>query len=193
MNSRFKLAAVFSVLILIAVGISLSSADHHESDSSIYQFIVTDLDGNSVGLSEYQGKTLLIVNVASKCGYTPQYEGLQKVYEKYKEMGFLVLGFPANNFGNQEPGSNEDIKEFCSLNYGVTFPMFSKISVKGEDIHPLYQFLTSEESNPEYAGEISWNFNKFLINPSGKVIARFASKVKPQSEKVIKSIEMALK
>lgn len=193
MKSRLKLSAGFSIFLLIVSGFSLSSADQHKSKSSIYNFTVTDIDGNNVKLSEYQGKTLLIVNVASKCGNTPQYEGLQKIYEEYKEMGLMVLGFPANNFGSQEPGTNEEIKEFCSLNYGVTFPMFSKISVKGEDIHPLYQYLTSEESNPEFAGEISWNFNKFLVDPSGKVVARFGSKEKPESKEILAAIEMALK
>jgi glutathione peroxidase len=146
-----------------------------------------------MSLSEYKGKVILIVNVASKCGHTPQYEGLQKIYSEYQDQGLVVLGFPANNFRNQEPGTDQEIKEFCSLNYGVTFPMFSKISVKGDDIHPLYQFLTSEKTNPEFAGEISWNFNKFLIDRSGKIIARFESKDQPESEKVVAAIEGALK
>ena len=183
---------ILSVFILIFI-FSLSMVADSEKSSSIYDFIVRDIDGKDVKLSEYQGKVLLIVNVASKCGNTPQYEGLQKIYEEYKEMGLLVLGFPANNFGNQEPGSDQEIKEFCTLNYGVTFPMFSKISVKGADIHPLYHYLTSQESNPEFGGEISWNFNKFLVNPSGKIVARFGSKDKPESEKVVQAIETALK
>jgi len=135
----------------------------------------------------------LIVNVASKCGYTPQYEGLQKIYQEYKDKGLVILGFPANNFKNQEPGTNEEIKEFCSLNYGVTFPLFAKISVKGDDIHPLYRYLTSQDTNPEFAGDISWNFNKFLVDPSGKVVARFESRDKPESEKVVAAIEVSLK
>ncbi len=193
MNSRFKLGMVVSLFMLITVGIFFSPADQPKGISPLYNFTVTDIDGNDVTLSEYRGKVLLIVNVASRCGYTPQYEGLQKIFEEYREMGLLVLGFPANNFGNQEPGSDEEIKEFCSLNYGVSFPMFSKISVKGTDIHPLYQYLTSEELNPKFAGEISWNFNKFLVDPSGKLIARFESKDKPESDEVVQAIEKALK
>ena len=193
MNSRFKLGMVVSLIMLITVGIYFSPADQPKGISPLYNFTVTDIDGNDVTLSEYRGKVLLIVNVASRCGYTPQYEGLQKIFEEYREMGLLVLGFPANNFGNQEPGSDGEIKEFCSLNYGVSFPMFSKISVKGADIHPLYQYLTSEESNPKFAGEISWNFNKFLVDPSGKLIARFESKDKPESKKIVQAIEKALK
>ncbi|MEJ2536237.1 MAG: glutathione peroxidase [Calditrichia bacterium] len=160
---------------------------------SIYDFTVNDIDGNPVKLDQYKGKAVLIVNVASKCGNTPQYEGLQDLYKKYGDKGLVILGFPANNFGGQEPGTNEEIKDFCTTNYGVTFPMFSKISVKGEDIHPLYKYLTSAETDPEFAGDITWNFNKFLINPSGKIVARFDSKDKPESEKVVKAIQIALK
>ncbi len=168
-------------------------AEQTKTVKSIYDFTVQDIDGNEVSLAEYRGKVLLIVNVASKCGFTPQYEGLQKLYNEYQDQGFVVLGFPANNFKNQEPGTNQEIKEFCSVNYGVTFPLFTKISVKGDDIHPLYQYLTSKDTNPEFAGDISWNFNKFLLDPSGKVIARFESKDKPESEIVLSAIEAALK
>ncbi|UCF65735.1 MAG: glutathione peroxidase [bacterium] len=168
-------------------------AEQTKTVKSIYDFTVQDIDGNEVSLAEYRGKVLLIVNVASKCGFTPQYEGLQKLYNEYQDQGFVVLGFPANNFKNQEPGTNQEIKEFCSVNYGVTFPIFTKISVKGDDIHPLYQYLTSKDTNPEFAGDISWNFNKFLLDPSGKVIARFESKDKPESEIVLSAIEAALK
>jgi glutathione peroxidase len=160
---------------------------------SIYDFTVNDIDGNPVKLEQYEGKAILIVNVASNCGNTPQYKGLQELYSKYADKGLVILGFPANNFGGQEPGTNEQIKEFCTTNYSVTFPMFSKISVKGEDIHPLYKYLTSEETDPAFAGDITWNFNKFLINPSGKIVARFDSKDKPESEKVVKAIQLALK
>lgn len=182
--------------LLITIGImilGIVSISYLQAGKSIYDFTVKNIDGEEVKLSIYKGKVLLIVNVASKCGYTPQYDGLQKIYTRYKDEGFLVLGFPANNFGNQEPGTNNEIKEFCKLNYGVSFPMFSKISVKGEDIHPLYLFLTSKETNPEYAGEISWNFNKFLIDKSGKIIGRFESKDKPESEKLLDAIQKALK
>ncbi len=160
--------------------------------STIFDFSVDTIDGKSVSLSEYKGSVVMIVNVASKCGFTPQYEGLQELYEQYKERGFTILGFPANNFMWQEPGSDEEIKSFCKINYGVTFPMFSKISVKGKDIHPLYEFLTSTETNPDYSGKITWNFNKFLIGRDGSIINRFDSKVEPKSDEVIKAIEEAL-
>ena len=160
---------------------------------SIYDFTVNDIGGKPVKLSQFKGKVILIVNVASKCGFTPQYEGLQKLYSEYADKGLLILGFPANNFGGQEPGTNSEIKEFCTTKYSVTFPMFSKISVKGTDIHPLYQSLTSKETDPDFAGDITWNFNKFLIDASGKIVARFDSKDKPESEKVVNAIQLALK
>ncbi len=162
------------------------------SANSIYEFSMLDIDGNSVSLSKYKGQVVMLVNTASKCGYTPQYEGLQNIYDKYKEKGFVILGFPANNFGGQEPGTNEEIKDFCTLKYKVSFPMFAKISVKGDDQHPLYTYLTSEETDPKFAGEISWNFNKFLVGPDGKILARFASKETPESPEVTKAIEKAL-
>jgi len=160
---------------------------------SIYNFVVQDIDGKDVKLEQYQGKVLLIVNVASKCGFTPQYAGLQKLYEKYQGDGLVILGFPANNFLRQEPGTNDEIKQFCSLNYNITFPMFAKISVKGDDQAPLYAFLTHPETNPEFSGGISWNFNKFLISKKGKIINRFGSRDEPESEKVVQAIEAALK
>lgn len=160
---------------------------------SIYSFKVKDIDGKEVKLKNYKGKVMLVVNVASKCGYTPQYEGLQKIYEKYQAQGFYVLGFPANNFGSQEPGTEAEIKEFCTSKYKVSFPMFAKISVKGEDQHPLFSFLTSKQSNPDFGGDISWNFNKFLVDRKGKIIARFSSKDKPESDSVVQAIEKALK
>jgi glutathione peroxidase len=135
---------------------------------------------------------VLIVNVASRCGFTPQYAGLEKIYEKYKDRGFVILGFPANNFGGQEPGTNEEIKTFCSSKYNVTFPIYSKISVKGADIHPLYQFLTDKQANPKTGGDIQWNFTKFLVGKDGKVIARFESAVTPESADVTSAIERAL-
>jgi len=162
------------------------------SAGSIHAFTVNDIDGSPVKLEKYRGQVVMIVNVASKCGFTPQYEGLQKLYTDYKESGLVVLGFPANNFMKQEPGSDAEIKEFCSLNFGVTFPMFSKISVKGEDIHPLYAWLTSKQSNPEFAGDIAWNFNKFLIGRDGKVIARFGSRTKPEDAELVDAVKKAL-
>lgn len=160
---------------------------------SVLEFKMKDINGRDVELKQYKGDVLLIVNTASKCGYTPQYEGLQKIYDKYKTEGFEVLGFPANNFGGQEPGTEKEIKEFCELKYKVTFPMFAKISVKGEDQHPLYNFLTAKETNPNFAGDISWNFNKFLVDRKGTVVARFSSKDAPESEAVTSAIEKYLK
>lgn len=160
---------------------------------SVLDFKAKDIDGKNVKLSKYKGKVLLIVNTASECGYTPQYEGLQAIYEKYQAKGFYVLGFPANNFKGQEPGKDAEIKEFCTSKYKVTFPMFSKISVKGDDQNPIYKFLTGKETNPNFAGEITWNFNKFLVDKNGKVVARFASKDKPESDAVIQAIEKELK
>jgi glutathione peroxidase len=161
--------------------------------SSVYEFTMNSIDGQPLPLSNFKGKVLLIVNVASFCGFTPQYEGLEAVYEKYKDQGFVIAGFPANNFGAQEPGTNEEIKTFCSRKYNVKFPIYSKISVKGEDKAPLYQFLTDPAANPKTGGEIKWNFTKFLIDRNGKVIARFESPVKPDSPEVISAIEKALK
>ena len=157
------------------------------------EYTLNSIDGKPAPLAQYKGKVVMIVNVASFCGFTPQYEGLEKIYEKYKDQGFVILGFPANNFGAQEPGTNEEIKTFCSRKYNVSFPMYSKISVKGEDKHPLYQFLTDKQANPSTGGEIQWNFTKFLVDRDGKVIARFESKVTPESADVTSAIEKALK
>jgi len=159
---------------------------------SVLDFKMKDIDGRDVKLNKYKGNVLLVVNVASKCGYTPQYEGLQAIYEKYQAKGFYVLGFPANNFASQEPGTEKEIKEFCQSKYKVKFPMFAKISVKGEDQDPLYKFLTSKETNSNFAGDITWNFNKFLIDRKGNVVARFTSKDTPESETVTKAIEKEL-
>jgi glutathione peroxidase len=156
-------------------------------------FKVQDIDGKTVDLAKtYQGKVLMVVNTASKCGLTPQYEGLEAVYEKYKDKGFEILAFPANEFGKQEPGTDSEIKSFCTSNYHVTFPVHSKIVVKGKGIHPFYEYLTSSKTDPKFSGDISWNFAKFLINRKGEVIARFDPKVKPDSPEVIKAIEAAL-
>jgi glutathione peroxidase len=161
--------------------------------SSVYEFTMNSIDGQPLPLSFFKGQVLLIVNVASFCGFTPQYEQLEAVYEKYKDQGFVIAGFPANNFGAQEPGTNEEIKTFCSRKYNVKFPIYSKISVKGEDKAPLYQFLTDSAANPKTGGEIKWNFTKFLVDRNGKIIARFESPVKPDSPEVIAAIEKALK
>jgi len=141
--------------------------------SSVYDFTLNSIDGSATPLAGFKGKVVLLVNVASKCGYTPQYAGLEKLYETYKDKGFVIVGVPANNFGAQEPGSNEEIKTFCSRTYNVTFPMMSKVSVKGSDKTPLYQYLTDASGNPKTGGEIKWNFTKFLIDKKGNVAARF--------------------
>lgn len=159
---------------------------------SVLDFTMKDIDGKEVDLSKYKGDVILIVNVASKCGYTPQYAGLEKVYEKYKDQGFTILAFPANEFGAQEPGTDSEIKSFCTKNYGVTFPVFSKIVVKGDGIHPLYSFLTSKKTDPNFAGGIPWNFTKFIVGRDGKVVARFKPADKPDSELVTKAIDSAL-
>ena len=159
---------------------------------SVHDFTVKSLDSKDIALADYKGKVLLIVNVASKCGFTGQYEGLQKLYETYKDQGLVILGFPANDFLGQEPGTNDEIQQFCTLNYGVTFPVFAKISVKGKDMHPLYAYLTSEETNPGFGGAISWNFNKFLIGRDGKVLARFGTRTKPEDKKLVEAVEQAL-
>lgn len=160
--------------------------------SPLYAFTVDDIDGKPVKLSQYQGKVLLIVNVASKCGFTKQYAGLQKLYETYADRGLVVLGFPANNFGKQEPGTDAEIKAFCTSKFDVTFPMFSKVSVKGDDICPLYEYLTSPDDNGEFGKAIGWNFTKFLIGKDGATVARFGSRTDPASPKVIEAIESAL-
>ena len=155
-------------------------------------FKVTTIDGQPTNLADYKGNVVLIVNVASRCGYTGQYDGLQKLYAKYREKGFVILAFPANNFRNQEPDNNEKIKAFVTSHYHVTFPMMAKISVKGQDQHPLYRFLTTQPSGGEFAGDIEWNFTKLLVGRNGKVIARFPSKVKPEDPKLVGAIEKAL-
>lgn len=161
-------------------------------ERSMHEFTMKDIDGNDVRLETFKGSVVLLVNTASRCGLTPQYEGLQAVYDKYKDKGFTVLGFPANNFMGQEPGTDAEIKEFCTLNYSVSFPMFSKISVKGADQHPLYSFLTHEETNPGMDGDISWNFEKFLADRNGRMIARFSPRTLPTDPAVIEAIERAL-
>jgi glutathione peroxidase len=153
--------------------------------STLYDFKVPGLDGSTIDFSKYKGKKVLIVNTASECGYTPQYADLQKLYEAHKS-NLVIVGFPANNFGGQEPGSNTEIKEFCKKNYGVTFPMAGKVSVKGDDIHPIFKWLTTKTENGVMDAEIKWNFTKFLLDEKGKLIAVFPSKVNPNSEEITK-------
>ncbi len=155
-------------------------------------FTLKDIDGKPVNLARYKGDVILVVNVASKCGNTPQYADMEKLYTKYKEKGFVVLGFPANEFGKQEPGTDKEIKEFCTATYDVKFPMFSKIIVKGEGQHPLYKYLTDVKTDPKFAGDIEWNFAKFLINRKGEIVARIPAKTKPGTDEVVTQIEKLL-
>jgi glutathione peroxidase len=159
---------------------------------SVYDFTLKSIDGQPVSLDRYHGKVLLLVNVASKCGYTPQYAGLESLYEKYKDRGLVIVGIPANNFAGQEPGTNEEIKKFCTNKYNVSFPMMSKVSVLGADETPLYIFLTDKSINPQIGGDIKWNFTKFLFDRSGKPVARFEPAVTPNSPQVVTAIESAL-
>ncbi|MHB9029832.1 MAG: glutathione peroxidase [Candidatus Latescibacterota bacterium] len=185
---RKQIQMILCVLAFLTLIAPLSSAE----SASVLDFTMKNIDGEDVPLSMYRGKVLLMVNVASKCGLTPQYEGLETLYKKYGGQGLVILGFPANNFGMQEPATNAEIKQFCTVQYSVTFPMFAKILVKGVYIDPLYAFLTSAKTNPKFAGDIKWNFTKFLVDRSGKVINRFEPKVTPGSEEVVKAIEAAL-
>lgn len=164
-----------------------------EPSKPLYASELQDIDGSPMRLADYRGKVMLLVNVASKCGYTKQHAGLQALYEKCRGQGLVVIGFPANDFGSQEPGTNQQIKEFCSTRFGVTFPMSAKISVQGDDIHPLYQFLTTGPSHPEFAGRVTWNFNTFLVSRAGDVIGRYDSPVEPLSSQLISDVEAALK
>ena len=175
-----------SILILLAL-VQISFA---QNMPKLQEIPLKDIDGKATSLKAYAGKVLLIVNVASECGYTPQYKGLQAIHEKYGARGFTVLGFPSNDFGAQEPGTNEEIKQFCSSKYAVTFPMFDKIHVKGSSQHPLYAALTGQDSPAP--GEVKWNFGKFLVGRDGRILQRFDSKVKPESPELTEAIEKAL-
>ncbi len=159
---------------------------------SVYNFTLDSIDGQPVRLSQYHGKVLMLVNVASKCGYTPQYAGLESLYKKYKDRGLVIVGIPANNFASQEPGTNEEIKKFCSNKYNVSFPMMSKVSVVGPDKTPLYAFLTDKAIHPHIGGDIQWNFTKFLFDRNGKPVARFEPAVTPDDPQVTAAIETAL-
>ena len=174
--------------LMLTIATAVAGAEAH----SIYDFTMRSIDGQQVSLKSYSGKVVLVVNVASKCGFTPQYAGLEAVYEKYKDRGLVIVGIPANNFAQQEPGTNEEIKKFCSNKYNVTFPMMSKVSVLGDDETPLYQFLTSKSANPQIGGDIKWNFTKFLFDRNGNPVARFEPAVKPDSPEVTAAIEATL-
>jgi len=179
------------ILAGLIITLFCSGMVYNNSNNSFHEFEVQTIDGEWISLNEYKGKVVLVVNVASKCGYTTQYEGLQSLYEKYKDDGLVILGFPANNFKGQEPGSNEEIKAFCTLEYGVEFPMFSKVSVLGDDQHELFSYLTSLP-NPDFQGDIQWNFEKFLIDENGELVHRFRSKTEPLSEEIVAAIENEL-
>ena len=180
-------------LLITSLVVSLSAgAASGDVAENLADITVTTIDGEEITMRQFENKVLLIVNVASRCGFTKQYAGLQSLYTKYKDKGLVVLGFPANDFRSQEPGTNEEIKTFCQKNYGVTFPMFAKIEVTGEGIHPLYKYLTSRKKNPSYAGKITWNFNKFLISRQGAITHRFGTRVEPKDRKIRFAIENAL-
>jgi glutathione peroxidase len=176
----------------LCLGLVLLMAGTTFAASNIYDFTLPNIDGKPMPLADFKGKVVLVVNVASQCGFTPQYTALEAVYEKYKAQGFVIVGFPANNFGGQEPGTNEEIKTFCTRKFSVTFPMYSKVSVKGDDQTPLYQYLTKDTPAP-IAGDIKWNFTKFLVDRKGNVVQRFESKVTPDSPEVTSAIEQQLK
>ena len=186
-NREFWRNTMRFLMCLLFLAMAVTAAE-----KSVHDFTLNSIDGQPVPLLAYKGKVILIVNVASKCGFTPQYTALESIYEKYKDRGFVIVGVPANNFGAQEPGTNQEIKTFCSSKYHVTFPMVAKVSVKGEDITPLYQFLTDKATHPQTGGEIQWNFTKFLVGPDGHVISRFEPQVTPDSPEVVGAIERAL-
>jgi glutathione peroxidase len=175
------------MLLSAVAGFFLAAGPAGAADS-IYEFTMDRIDGAPQALSSYKGQVLLVVNTASRCGFTKQYAGLQSLYEKYKDRGLTVLGFPANNFKGQEPGSNEEIQQFCTARFNITFPMFGKISVSGDDMHPLYAWLTTHPNG----APVAWNFNKFLIGRDGKLIAHFGSRVAPEADELNAAIEQAL-
>ncbi|MBY0503366.1 MAG: glutathione peroxidase [Bryobacteraceae bacterium] len=170
------------------LSISLLTASLLSGASSIHEFSLKSIEGKAAPLAEYKGRVVLLVNVASQCGYTPQYKGLESIYRRFKDQGLVIVGLPANNFGEQEPGTNAEIKDFCKRTYDVTFPMMSKVSVKGEDMIPLYQFLTAETG-----GDIRWNFTKILVDNRGKVMKRFEPNVDPESPELLTAIQEALR
>lgn len=156
--------------------------------ATIYEFKVPSIEGGTIDFSQYKGKKILVVNTASKCGYTPQYEGLEKIYKEYKDK-LVVVGFPADNFGHQEPGTNEEIQEFCKIRFGVTFPLASKVDVVGENVHPLFKWLTTKNENGVLDATVKWNFTKFLLDENGKLLASFESKVKPKSDEILQYLK----
>jgi glutathione peroxidase len=182
-----KISNMKKVMILSLIVSALLNAlpAFSQQVKTFYDFTVKDIDGRPVSLSAFKGKKVLVVNTASKCGNTPQYSDLEKLYKEFENKNFVIIGFPANNFNGQEPGTNEEIKNFCQVNYGVTFPMMSKISVKGEDMDPLYKWLTKKDLNGVMDSEVSWNFQKYMIDENGRLVGKVEPKEKPYSEKII--------
>jgi len=187
------LSSIVAATLLTIPMMSSLAVDGEKAVPPVLNFTMKDLNGKPQDLSQYQGKVVLFVNVASQCGFTPQYKGLQALYEKYQKDGLVIIGVPANEFGKQEPGSDSEIAEFCEKNYHVTFPMLSKVVVKGNGITPLYKFLTSKETDPKFAGDIGWNFEKFLISRSGEIVGRYKSRIAPDSPEIAQAIEAELK
>lgn len=181
-----------SLMLAVVSGIVSSEEKGARKVPAVLNFKMKKLTGGEVNLADYKGKVVLFVNVASECGLTPQYKELEALHEKYSDKGLAVIGVPANEFGGQEPGSDETIAKFCADKYSVKFDMLSKVVVKGEGICPLYKHLTSKDTDPKFSGDITWNFEKFLVGRNGEIVARFAPKVKPSSEEVIKAIETEL-
>jgi glutathione peroxidase len=171
--------------LIILIIVAMFSTNPVISQEKFYDFVVKDIDGNDFAFSQLKGKKVMLINVASKCGFTPQYTELEALYKAYKDKNFIIIGFPANNFLRQEPGTNKEIKEFCTLNYGVTFPIMSKISVKGKDIHPLYQWLTDKNKNGVLKSKVKWNFQKYLIDEKGNLVKKFSSSTKPNNKEIV--------
>jgi len=186
-RKKMSKALIPAMMCLFFVAATLMGAG-----KNVFDYTLNTIDGQPAPLSAYKGKVVMLVNVASRCGFTPQYSALEAIYGKYKDRGFVIVGIPANNFGAQEPGTNQEIKTFCQSKYNVTFPMMSKVSVKGDDQTPLYQYLTDKTANPKTGGDIQWNFTKFLVGPDGQIITRFEPKVTPDSPEVTGAIENAL-
>ena len=189
-----RFVALFTALAVVGLCSWVAQAQDKKGDgkAAVLNFKMKTIDGKETDLSQYKGKVVLFVNVASKCGLTPQYKGLQAVYAKYKDKGLVIIGVPANEFGGQEPGSDDEIAKFCSSKYDVTFPMLSKVVVKGKGTCPLYTFLTSKDTNPKFSGDIQWNFTKFLVNRKGEVVNRFEPRVQPESTEIVSAIEAEL-
>ena len=188
-NFNFSMKYFTFIIILFILTMENLQAQNNADNQTIYQFTVEDINGKPFALADLKGKKVMIVNTASKCGLTPQYKELEALYQQYKDRDFIIIGFPANNFLGQEPGSNEQIASFCSINYGVTFPMMSKISVKGKNMHPLYQFLTQKSKNGVEDSKVKWNFQKYLIGRDGKLEKVIDPKTLPSSDEVTQWIE----